>query len=64
MLRIRIDSGLHGQVDFCAHPLLIMFCQDGAHQPQAARQIRKQGGDPLSTFDLLVQALHTLGGSQ
>lgn len=58
---MRAESGLHGQVDFCCHPLLILFSQDGTHQSQTARRIGKQRGDPCPAFDLLVESLDPIG---
>ena len=54
-------SGFHGQVDFCGHPLLILFGQDGGDQAQAAGSVGEQPGDSRSSFDLLVQSLQPVG---
>ena len=63
LLRNSVLSGLHVQVDFCAHPLPILFAQQCADQSLATIRIGKQCGHTGSPLELLVQALRSIGGS-
>ena len=61
MLRKSVGLGFHVQVDFCSHPLLILFGQDGRDQSQAAGSIGKQSSHTRSALEILVQALKAVG---
>ena len=56
-------SGFHVQVDFCAHPLLVLFGQSRADQSFTTLRIRKQRRNSGAPFELFVQALQPIGGA-
>ena len=50
-------------MDFCGHPLLVLFGQQCTDQSLATIWIWKQRSDTDSPLELLVQALQSIGGS-